>query len=221
MSRASDRAYVEIRSMILSGNARPGEQLKEEQLAEICGVSRTPVRDAMRRLEADLYIVRNDSQRAFVANWSRAEVEESFTLRSMLEAHAASRAATRLDSTGLTRLKECNAAIEAAVFRRDPDVAAFLDGNSEFHRIIVETAQSDRLAGILRTLVEQPVVRRTAVRYGPAQLARSVSEHRELIQAFEARDPDWAKAVMMAHIRRAFHVFAGTLAQVDQAERER
>ena len=71
MTRAADRAYAEIRSLILSGDAAPGTQLTEEQLADICGVSRTPVRDALRRLEAELYIVRSGSQRAFVADWSR------------------------------------------------------------------------------------------------------------------------------------------------------
>ena len=80
MSRASDRAYAEIRGLILSGEIAPGAQLKEEQLAELCGVSRTPVRDALRRLEADLYIVRSGSQRAFVADWSREEVDEMFAL---------------------------------------------------------------------------------------------------------------------------------------------
>lgn len=208
MSRATDRAYAEIRSLILSGDAAPGEQLKEEQLADICGVSRTPVRDALRRLEAELYVVRSDSKRAFVADWSRADVDEMFTLRGMLEAHAAARAATRFDEATLQRLCECNARLEQAVLGDTPDISAFLDANREFHRIIVDTAQSERLGRILAILVEQPIVRRTAVRYGREQLAKSAREHQELIQAFEARDPEWARSVMTSHIRRAFHVFS-------------
>ena len=207
MTRAADRAYAEIRSLILSGDAPPGAQLKEEQLADICGVSRTPVRDALRRLEAEMYVVRSDSQRAFVADWSHEDVDEMFTLRGMLEAHAAARAATRFDDATLTELKLCNASIEAAVLRPVPDIGAFLDGNRHFHRIIVETAQSPRLAATLATLVEQPVVRRTAIHYGREQLAQSAREHRELILAFVARDRDWASAVMTGHIRRAFHAF--------------
>ncbi len=208
MSRASDRAYAEIRSLILAGDAAPGVQLKEEQLAEICGVSRTPVRDALRRLEAELYVVRSDSKRVFVADWSREDVDEMFTLRGMLEAHAAARAATRLDEPTLQRLRDCNARIEQAVLGDIPDITAFLEANREFHRIIVETAQSERLGGILAILVEQPIVRRTAVRYGREQLAQSAREHDELIQAFEARDAEWARSVMTSHIRRAFHVFS-------------
>lgn len=209
MTRAADHAYAEIRSLILSGDAAPGTQLTEEQLADICGVSRTPVRDALRRLEAELYIVRSGSQRAFVADWSHADVDEMFTLRGMLEAHAARRAATRFDTDGLAALRACNATIEAAVRRDEPDIPAFLASNREFHRLIVDAAQSPRLAVTLATLVEQPVVRRTAMHYGRDQLTRSASEHRELILAFEAGDADWAHAVMTGHIRRAFHAFRG------------
>ena len=208
MSRASNHAYAAIRDIIVSGDAPPGTQLKEEQLAEMCGVSRTPVRDALRRLEAELYVVRSGSQRAFVADWSREEVDEMFVLRGMLEAYAAARAATRFDRATLDALIDCNRAIEAAVSLVQPDVGAFIEANRRFHQIIVETATSPRLAATLATLVEQPVVRRTAMRYGRDQLAQSVRDHHELIRAFEARDPDYARSVMTAHIRRAFHVFA-------------
>lgn len=213
MSRASNHAYAEIRSLILSGDAPPGTQLKEEQLADICGVSRTPVRDALRRLETELYVVRSESQRAFVADWSHEDVDEMFALRGMLEAHAAARAATRFDRTGLDALIAANAMIEAAVLRERPDIGAFLDSNRSFHRIIVETAASPRLTATLATLVEQPVVRRTAMHYGREQLAQSAREHRELIQAFEAGDASWAQAVMTAHIRRAFHAFSSVRPQ--------
>ena len=208
MTRAADHAYAEIRSLILSGDAPPGAQLTEEQLAEMCGVSRTPVRDALRRLEAELYVVRSDSKRAFVADWSLEEVEEIFTLRGMLEAHAAGRAARRLTPEALSALRTSNTRVEAAVKREAPDMAAFLEANRAFHNLIIEAAQSPRLAATLATLVEQPIVRRTARQYGRAQLERSLREHDELIQAFDARDAGWAQAVMTAHIRRAYHAFS-------------
>ncbi len=213
MSRAADHAYSEIRGLILSGDAPPGSQLKEEQLAELCGVSRTPVRDALRRLEAELYIVRSDSQRAFVADWSREEVEEMFTLRAMLEAHAASRAAKLMTPEILDALQACNRDVSAAIEGERPDVPRFLDANREFHRLIIEAAGSSLLAVTLASLVEAPVVRRTALHYGRKQLDRSAREHDQLLQAFAARDPDWAHAVMSAHIRRAFHAFGSVPAQ--------
>jgi DNA-binding GntR family transcriptional regulator len=208
MSRASDQAYANIRSLILSGDAPPGTQLTETQLADICGVSRTPVRDALRRLEAELYIVRSDSQRVFVADWSREEVGEMFTLRGMLESHAAARAAVRMTPEMLAKLVECNASLTAAVVPAAPDVPTFLAENRRFHELIVSAAQSPRLATILASIVELSVIRRTAAQYGRAELARSAHDHDELIEAFAAHDSDWAAAVMAGHIRRAFHAFS-------------
>lgn len=213
MSRASDRAYAEIRSLILSGDAPPGAPLREEQLAELCGVSRTPVRDALRRLEAELYVIRTESQRTFVADWSREDVEEMFALRAMLEAHAAHRAAERMTDDRLAELTRCNEAIAVAVLKSEPDVVEFLNLNRDFHAQIIDCANSPRLTATLATLVEQPIVRRTAMNYGREQLGRSVREHRELLSAFAARDPDWAHAVMIGHIRRAFHAFTANFSQ--------
>ena len=208
MSKASERAYAEIRGLILSGDAPPGAPLTEEALADICGVSRTPVREALRRLEAELYVVRSDSQRLFVADWNAEDLAEMFTLRAMLEAHAAARAATRITPATLDTLRACNARITAAVGAAEPDVATFLNENRSFHEITIAAADSPRLATMLAALVEQPVVRRTAARYNHTELARSAHEHGELIQAFAARDIEWARAVMTGHIRRAFHAFS-------------
>lgn len=208
MSKAADHAYAEIRSLILSGDAPPGAPLTEEALADICGVSRTPVREALRRLESELYVVRSDSQRLFVADWSRDDLAEMFTLRAMLEAHAAARAAVRIDPAGMEAIAACNARIASAVAGPTPEVGTFLSENRRFHEIVIAAAASPRLASMLAALVEQPVVRRTAARYGKDELSRSVHEHGELIKAFAARDPEWARAVMTGHIRRAFHAFS-------------
>ena len=208
MSKASDRAYAEIRGLILSGDAPPGSPLTEEALADICGVSRTPVRDALRRLETELYVVRSDSQRLFVADWNSEDIAEMFTLRAMLEAHAAARAAVRIEAGPLEALRISNARIANAVATDTPDVATFLSENRRFHEIVIAAAGSPRLATMLAALVEKPVVRRTAARYGRAELARSTHEHGELIQAFAARDAEWARSIMTSHIRRAFHAFS-------------
>ena len=207
MSKASDRAYDAIKAKILSGNLAPGVQLKEEELAEICGVSRTPVRDAMQRLESEMFIQRSDSQRSYVSEWSMDAIEELFTLRTMLESHAAGRAAERVDTKTLKLIKDNVFKIDAALDRPLPDVDAFLAANAEFHALIIGAAASDRLAQMINRLVLQPIVHRTALRYDPEQLRRSLSEHVEIVAALEARDPGWASAVMTSHIRRAFHVY--------------
>lgn len=208
MSKASDRAYAQIRGLILSGELQPGSQLGEEALAERCGVSRTPVRDALRRLEAELLVKRSESQRSFVAGWSLDDVGDAFELRAMLEGHAARRAAERMTDERIGRLRAINRAIGVAVRASPPDVAGFLDNNRDFHALILDTAGSPRLSALLGTLIEQPVVWRTAHHYGREALLRSHGEHDELLAAFARRDGAWAEAVMAAHIRRAFHAYA-------------
>ena len=218
MSRASSRAYETIRSMILSGELQAGAQLAEEALAERCGVSRTPVRDALRRLEADLLITRTDTQRSFVTDWSLSDVGDAFELRAMLEGRAARRAAERMTDSALTRIRGTNALRFEAINQPVPDVAGFLDANRDFHSEILEAAASRRLAALLGTLIEQPVVWRTAHHYSRDALLRSHGEHEELISAFARRDGAWAEATMIGHILRAYHAYADAhrgLAQLD------
>ncbi|MEO1220151.1 MAG: GntR family transcriptional regulator [Pseudomonadota bacterium] len=208
MTKASDRAYDAIRDMILSGELSSGDALREEALAERCGVSRTPVREALRQLEADLLVRRTESQRSYVADWSLDDVADAFELRAMLEGYAARRAAERVDTDQLNSLKSCNQAIYAAVSRAKPDVSTFLDRNREFHALVLDAAGSPRLKKLLTALIEQPVVWRTAHHYDPDAFKRSHSEHADLLSAFERRDGPWAETIMAGHIRRAFHAYA-------------
>lgn len=218
MSRASDRAYAAIRAHLLGGQVKAGEQLTEDQLAQITGVSRTPVRDAVRRLENELLLVRSDTKRLFVADWSRDDIEELFTLRQMLECHAAERAAQRLSREQIAALEQINGELTAAVEGPSPDIARFLDANRAFHEVIVEAAESPRLGQLLARLVEAPVVLRTARTYSQDDLRQSARDHDELVAAFAARDPDWARAVMGSHLRRAFHTFARTVRPATDAK---
>jgi len=208
MSSASDRAYAQIRGLILAGELAPGAPLGEVALAGRCGVSRTPVREALRRLEAELLVVRSDSQRSFVAQWSLDDVADAFELRAIAESLAARRAAIRIRPEILDKLTEWNTMIERATAPASPDVDAFLDANRHFHACVLEAAASPRLSLVLATLVEQPVVWRTAQTYGRDELRRSYREHCELLAAFARGDAAWAGDIMSAHIRRAYHAYA-------------
>jgi len=207
MTRASDSAYATIRAMILSGEVRSGEKLSEEALASRCGVSRTPVREALRRLETELLIRRSDTLRSFVADWSIADVEDNFILRGLLESYAARRAAERIQPAQLGSLRAINARLSGFVQPATPDVAGFLDANREFHAGLLEAAASPRLTAALARVIEQPVVWRTAQNYDRENLQRSHREHEELIAAFARQDPAWAASIMAGHIRRAYYAY--------------
>jgi len=197
-----------IRNKILSGELRSGAKIGEEALAEQCGVSRTPIREALGRLEAEYLIRRSETQRSFVADWSLDDVEEAFELRGMLESRAARRAAKRINQSQIERMKMHNHALQKAVERDIPDTQVFLDHNQQFHTIILEASASQRLTNALAKLIEQPVIWRTVQNFTAEDLQRSYREHEELLAAFEQHDPSWAEAVMTSHIRRAFHTYA-------------
>lgn len=220
MAKASDHSYETIRAMVLSGELAPGEQLSEEALAERCGVSRTPVREALRRLEVDLLVRKSGSQRSFVADWSLSDVADAFELRAMVEGYAARRAAERMSDAMLEKLKACNNSILKAIRQSPPDIDGFLDGNREFHALILKAADSRRLSSILAGLVEQPVIWRTAHHYSRDAFKNSHSEHEDLLSAFARRDGAWAEAIMTGHIRRAFHVYADAHGELASNERQ-
>lgn len=214
MSKSAEKVYQKLRAMILSGELEPGLQLREEEVAILCGVSRTPVRDAIKQLEAEMFIWRSESQRSYVAKWTLPDIEEFFTLRAMLEGHAAKRAAARADTASIERLEQLNSEVRVAVSGDAPDVDAFLAANIVFHTTILEMAASERLAALLNRLFLQPIVKRTALRYDKAQLDRSLSEHEEITAALKRKDPDWAESVATAHIRRALYVYIDSVSDV-------
>ncbi len=189
MSKASERSYQQIRDMVLKGVLKPGDQLKEEELAEQCGVSRTPVRDALQRLETEFFVIR-ESGRCYVPEWSMEDMEDLFSLRAMLEGYAAARAAERLTPANLARLRKYHVGIGIAIGadkpkNAKPDIETFLSHNREFHRIILEAAGSVRLSNLLTKLIEQPIVMRTAFSYDHDDLVRSHNQHGELLLSLE------------------------------------
>jgi DNA-binding GntR family transcriptional regulator len=212
MSRATSQAYAFIRAQILTGKLAPGSQIKEEILADLCGVSRTPVRDAIKQLELE-FLVQRVSQRTFVCAWSHSDVVDLFSLRAVLEGYAAARAAERRTDAVLDSLRHHHAAIGAALDSKSPgathfDIESFITGNRLFHRTIFEAAGSPRLNETMQKLIMQPTVLRTAFTYTHGDAMQSHYQHADLIDAIEKGDSAWARAVMTAHLQRAAHALA-------------
>ncbi|HYC05111.1 MAG TPA: GntR family transcriptional regulator [Azospirillaceae bacterium] len=206
MASTVERAHAEIRRGILAGEFGPGARLKEEELASRVGVSRTPVREALRRLNAEGLVDFVPNQGAFVASWSDHELDDIFRLRSLLEGHAAelaARSATPVQITELERLARHMIELEAN--RPGQAMEAIAEANAAFHRLILEAAGSRRLTAMMAHVVEIPLVLRTFGRYSPEALARSLRHHVELAAAVRARDPLWAGSVMRSHIMAAWH----------------
>lgn len=218
MSKASQKAYKIIRAMIVDGEFVPGKHLKEEELAAVCDVSRTPIRDALRTLASEDFVKVVPNHGTFVSEYSSDDIEDIFQMRALLEGYAAKCAALRATEETIDELEQCCAQIEkkiAADGLVDPD--AYLDHNREFHFLVWEAAGNDRLGVMASRLVQQPVLYRTARSYDREDFARSIEHHQELVQAIKSGSGDWAQSIMATHIFAGYETFKHWRAQAKEA----
>jgi DNA-binding GntR family transcriptional regulator len=202
--RAVDHAYSLIREGILTGRHEPGERLGEAELAELTETSRTPVREALRQLEMEGLVEVLPHRGARVSAWTAADLEEIYDLRAMLEAFAAERASSRIRPREIERMAElCDLMEQAAAPGATQDLDRVADLNEAFHGVVRTAAASTRLVTMLNAVVQLPLVVRTFHRYSPADLARSLAHHRELVAALRAGDALWARSVLRSHVLAA------------------
>ncbi|MGH3359371.1 MAG: GntR family transcriptional regulator [Nocardioidaceae bacterium] len=194
--------YERLREQILTGEFTEGTWLREGTLATALGTSRTPVRDALRRLHGDGLVKLTPNRGAQVTGIALSNIEDIFELRSLLEGFAARKAAESgaADAAHLTAL--CDAMEVAATSRIDAgDEITRL--NLQFHSAVHEASGSALLPRLLEGVIAISLVRHTFHHYDEQETARSFAQHRELVRAITARDGAWAEAVMVAHIRAA------------------
>lgn len=206
--KAAEKAYEVLRRGILDGTYGARSRVTEQEVAAEIGVSRTPVREAMRRLQAEGLIRFVPNQGAVVASWSTAELREIFELRALLESYGAERAAQYASAADLKHLRELASrqCAVTATLSRTSELAEIADLNSEFHQGVQELAGAKRLGAMVSQLVEVPLVAQTFHSYGPEQLQQSARHHLEIVAALEARDGASAGAIMRAHVLAAKRV---------------
>jgi DNA-binding GntR family transcriptional regulator len=191
----TDLVAALVRELVITGGLEPGEQLRQRDLARRFGVSQTPVREAMRRLESEGLLV-CDTHRGFtVVAPDAGRVEENFQIRAALESLGASLAARKADPAGLARLRELNDRMRGLA-DGDPRYAEL---NREFHFTVYEYAHSPLLLSLMRLLWASlqggPRVTRTH--------AESARQHDEILAALAEGDADAASARTFQHIMGA------------------
>jgi DNA-binding GntR family transcriptional regulator len=202
--RAVDKAYRTVKEGIISGRYPGGARITEQEVAATSGVSRTPVREALRRLQAEGLVDFTPNFGAVVTVWTEADSDEVFELRAMLEAYGARRASRHASDEQLARLRElAEAQYRESIERRPGYLDRISEINNRFHHALQEAAASPRLTRVLSSLIEAPLVRKTFHVYTPEDLTRSAQHHLELCRALELRDADWASSVMSSHIHAA------------------
>jgi DNA-binding GntR family transcriptional regulator len=194
----TDMVAALIRALIITGELTAGQQLRQRDLAQRFGVSQTPVREAMRRLESEGLVI-GDTHRGFtVVMPDDGPVEENFQIRAALESLGASLAARKIDAAGLAELEELNRRMRAMA-EGDPRYAGL---NREFHFSLYQHSRSPLLMSLMRLLWASlpggPRVRRTH--------AESARQHDAILDALRAGDADAASALTYQHIMGAERV---------------
>lgn len=193
--------FEAIRQAILDGVLEPGERLMEVQLAEELGVSRTPVREAIRKLELAGFVVMIPRRGAYVADISLKEVSEVFEIRGALEALAAELAAERASEEELENLERLLVEIGKSIEERNVEMLVELD--TRFHDALFKASRNERLSQILSSLREQIQRFRTQTLSHPARMRVALEEHRGIVEALAARDGELARRLAVEHIESA------------------
>ncbi|MEI4487773.1 GntR family transcriptional regulator [Frigidibacter sp. MR17.14] len=200
-AKAATRAYLGIRAAILSNSLPPGSHLREETLCEMTGTSRTPVREALRRLVAE-GLATEDNRHRFVTDFSISEIMVMFDMRARIEGYAARIAAERITPVEIDRLSALIAAMDA-IDHAEPEAAteSFLRLNGQFHDVLVEACHSTQIRIMMRPVIAAPVALiKRFVMGQPLNIRASNDQHRDILRALAAGNPDWAEMAMRAHI---------------------
>ncbi len=212
MAEAVDKAYLAIRQGIIRGDLAPGKHITAQDLAAASGLSRTPVREAMRRLHAEGLVELIPHRGAFVTRMDESEITNIYDLRVVLEGYAAAAAARRVTPNQLAALEALAQEMCELVEADTPSLVEVLSElNNRFHKLIVAASNNSRLQSALSSIVEMPLVLRTFRHYDLAELKRSTNQHAELVLALAAHDADWARSVMTSHILSALHTLLGNV----------
>ncbi|MCR5649613.1 MAG: GntR family transcriptional regulator [Lachnospiraceae bacterium] len=195
-----DVVFNTLRDEILYGKLKPGSRLMEISISERLGVSRTPVREAIRRLEQEGLVdmfPRRGAQVSGVTEKSLADVLEA---RKTLETFTVNAACSRITKEQLLRLKQANSAFEEATDHRD--AAQIAEADESFHHIIIEAAGNERIAETLNNLKEQLFRFRYVYLKDVKEYSHLVEDHRMLIGAIEAGKSDLAVEIIKLHIEQ-------------------
>lgn len=195
-SGAPDHVHDALRAEILTGELAPGTTLRQEDLAQRLEVSRMPVREALKRLEAEGLVETLPTRRVRVAPLRHEEVEDVWDLRAALEPLAIRLAVPRLTRSDL---REAGHALEAADDEGDP--ATFGARNARFHLCLMEPCRRPRLLAAIRSLLGVGDRYLRAALPDETHNARVRDEHRELLAAARAGDPARAAEVAERHVR--------------------
>ncbi len=184
-----------LRQQIFARELEPGSWIDEMKLAAAFGISRTPLREALKVLAAEGLVTMKVRRGAYVTEMSRDDVSQIYHLLGLLESDAAATVAAKADATQRAELAALHQKLESQVRRRD----AFFAANEQFHMALLEMAGNRWAMQTVLDLRKVMKLNRHHSLFKQGRLAESLAEHRALMQAIESRDGPGAARLMRAH----------------------
>lgn len=195
----TDAVYDQLKTAIVELRIPPGEPLREADIAQGLSVSKTPVREALARLEQDGLVELNSFRSAVVTDYDARDLQEIYELREIIEVAAARSAAESISDQGLADLgRIATGCVRLSDEGRGADLVQLI---SEFDTVLFEEVRNRRIRAILANLAAH-LTRIGLLTAGiPGRNAASVREHAQIYEAIERRDPEAAERFMRQHIR--------------------
>lgn len=189
-----------IRDMIRKGALVRGQRIIEAELCEQIGVSRTPLREALRVLESEGLVELFPHKGVHIRQPSMNEIQEMFEVMGVLEGTCARLTAQKMTAAGWRKLERLHRKLETHYAASDRE--KYIAANNVFHALVQELAGNRVLDDIVRRLREKIALYRHQQIYEPRRFDESIREHREILEALRRRDPDAAETRMKNHLER-------------------
>ena len=198
----ADWVTASLREAILHGYFEPGEKLDQDRIAEELEVSRTPVREAMRRLESEGFVEVRPHYGAFIAKISQQDIREVYEIRSLLETEAVRQVTPLIPESVLDELDrsltETEAQFEAG------DITKHFESDVHFHNTIADFVENRLLKDVLDGLANRISIVRRFAQFQPGyHMTESFKEHRAILEAIRQRDPEQTAELMRGHLERS------------------
>jgi DNA-binding GntR family transcriptional regulator len=190
----------QLRVRIFAHELAPGTWIDEQTLAKEFGISRTPLREAIKVLAAEGLITMKLRRGAYVTEVNRGDLEQIFTILSLLEGQAAKEAATKAQEKDLNELDDMHLRLEKAA--ADRNLEQFFEVNVRFHERVIAIANNPWLTDVIADLRKVLKLQRKDALSRSGRLQSSLSEHREILKALLKRDPIAAEQAMRTHLAR-------------------
>lgn len=196
--------YVALREAIIKNQFKSGERLMETELADEMMVSRTPVREAVRKLQSEGYVVMLPRKGTYVTSLTIQDVNDVFEIRGALESMAAVLASERASDEEINEIKKFIE--DEAVLWDSSDLARTIRSDIQFHSLLYRASKNTKIENLINDLREQTQRLRSSTLSRPGRLRFALEEHKQILAAIAARDHDGARNASIAHVERSREV---------------